>query len=77
MINSPSASIERERPASARPPTSTPRPPTWGIMNVVLALVMLPFGIGFLLIETLVSAIGRFTNRVSSHTGGLRRAAAR
>lgn len=72
MNDSPPGAIERERS-----PVSTPRSRTWGIVDVLQALVMLPFGIGLFLIETLVSAIGTFTNRVSSHTGGVRRTAAR
>jgi hypothetical protein len=39
-----------------------PRKYTWGIVDAILALVMLPFGIWMLVIEGLVNSVARLVN---------------
>lgn len=52
------------------------REPAWGMVDALLALLLLPFGVWFLLIDRVVAGIAWFMERASHHTGGLRRAAA-
>lgn len=51
----------------ARPLTrSHPRKLTWGIVDVILALVMLPFGVWMLVIEGLVNAATWMYNQAAA-----------
>jgi hypothetical protein len=48
------AMLELARPETRSAARTHPQKFTWGIVDVILALVMLPFGLWMILIETIV-----------------------
>jgi len=55
--------LELVRPEARARVRSHPRRFTWGIVDVILALAMLPFGIWFFVIEGMATGISRVFNR--------------
>jgi hypothetical protein len=49
--------LEIAQPEARASVRANPRQPTWGPVDVVLALVMLPFGIWFFVIERVVLGV--------------------
>jgi hypothetical protein len=54
--------LDVARPETRTRARSQPRGQTWGIVDAILALVMLPFGIWMLVIEGLVNGVSRLVN---------------
>jgi len=55
--------LEVARPETRAHARSHPQHFTWGIVDVILAVVMLPFGIWMLLIESLVGSVAAVFDR--------------
>ena len=55
--------LEVARPETRVQARSHPQRFTWGIVDVILAVVMLPFGIWMFLIERMVAAVAAFSKR--------------
>ena len=55
--------LEVARPEARGHVRSHPQRFTWGIVDVILAVVMLPFGIWMFLIERLVSSVAVIFDR--------------
>ena len=53
----------------ARVHAGTRKQPTWGVVDALLALVMLPFGAWMLVIDGMVALISRLNNRTPSPHG--------
>jgi hypothetical protein len=55
--------LEVARPETRAHARSHPQRFTWGIVDVILAVVMLPFGIWMFLIESLVGSVAAIFDR--------------
>jgi hypothetical protein len=55
--------LDIARPEARARTTSHPRRFTWGIVDVILAVVLLPFGIWVLAIDRLVAGVAWVFNR--------------
>ena len=55
--------LEVARPETRAHARSHPQRLTWGIVDVILAVVMLPFGIWMFLIESLVGSVAAVFDR--------------
>ena len=55
--------LELARPEARVHVRSHPARLSWGIVDGILGALMLPFGIGFLLIEVMVASISRLFTR--------------
>ena len=55
--------LELARPETRAHARSHPQRFTWGIVDVILAVVMLPFGIWMFLIESLVGSVAAVFDR--------------
>jgi hypothetical protein len=54
---------ELARPAGRVAARAQPRGPSWGIVDVILAILMLPFGIWMFVIDRMVAAIAAVFSR--------------
>jgi hypothetical protein len=55
--------LEVARPETRAHARSHPQRFTWGIVDVILAVIMLPFGIWMFLIESLVGSVAAIFDR--------------
>jgi len=55
--------LEVARPETRAHARSHPQHFTWGIVDVILAVVMLPFGIWMFLIESMVGSVAAIFDR--------------
>jgi hypothetical protein len=55
--------LEVARPEARARTRSHPQRFTWGIVDVILAIIMLPFGVWVFLIDRMVAGISTIVNR--------------